>query len=415
MSSPPDVDDTWRHLRGTAPEVLDRDGCKALLSDVRRVRAWVDAAELRATRRMKELEAQGVAEPAEAALANDAGLSGRDARDAADREQAAAELPEFEDALEVGQVTAGHLDVLAAVLSDLSDVIRVEFTDHQGELLAAAAKESVDAFRRQCRRLVKVLIAAHGVDDDVDELALQRRAVKIRRWVDQATGMHHSHLELDPVRDATLWTAVNALLNTMRAQIQAAGDPVTSFNQLQADALVEAVSSNRGDHGAGRRVPEIGVLIGLDMLRGDANAAGICETVDGVHLPVDTVRRMCCDADIYPAVLGGPSERLDLGRSARTATAKQRAALATMYSACAHPDCTVGFSATRAHHINFWTRDHGPTDIDNLIPLCERHHHLVHEGKWTLTMTADRVATWRLPNGTIYHHGTSINRTHSAA
>ena len=47
----------------------------------------------------------------------------------------------------------------------------------------------------------------------------------------------------------------------------------------------------------------------------------------------------------------------------------------------------------------------------NLIPLCERHHHLVHEGGWTLTMTPDRVTTWTRPDGVIAHHGRTTDRT----
>jgi len=57
-------------------------------------------------------------------------------------------------------------------------------------------------------------------------------------------------------------------------------------------------------------------------------------------------------------------------------------------------------------------RDHGPSDLDNLLPLCENHHHLVHEGGWTLTMTPDRVATWTRPDGT---HWKAVNTADRAA
>ena len=73
-----------------------------------------------------------------------------------------------------------------------------------------------------------------------------------------------------------------------------------------------------------------------------------------------------------------------------------------MHRTCAHPDCTVGFSACRIHHVRWWWEHWGPTDIDNLIPLCERHHHEVHEGGWGLSMTPDRVATWTRPDGTVF-------------
>ena len=57
-----------------------------------------------------------------------------------------------------------------------------------------------------------------------------------------------------------------------------------------------------------------------------------------------------------------------------------------------HPTCAVpGCGATRglhAHHIRHW-EDGGPTDIDNLVLLCVRHHHVVHEGGWSVTANPD--------------------------
>ena len=37
-----------------------------------------------------------------------------------------------------------------------------------------------------------------------------------------------------------------------------------------------------------------------------------------------------------------------------------------------------------AHHIRHWDRDHGPTDIDNEILLCRRHHLLLHDNHWEI-------------------------------
>ncbi|MCB1134438.1 MAG: hypothetical protein KDN05_25205, partial [Verrucomicrobiae bacterium] len=36
---------------------------------------------------------------------------------------------------------------------------------------------------------------------------------------------------------------------------------------------------------------------------------------------------------------------------------------------------------------------------DNLIPLCSRHHHVVHEGGWTLELASDRTLTIRQRDG----------------
>ncbi len=61
------------------------------------------------------------------------------------------------------------------------------------------------------------------------------------------------------------------------------------------------------------------------------------------------------------------------------------------------------------HHVEFF-RNGGKTSVDNLLPLCEKHHHLVHEGGWRLTMTEGRIATWRRPDGTIWHTKPTIDR-----
>ncbi len=73
-----------------------------------------------------------------------------------------------------------------------------------------------------------------------------------------------------------------------------------------------------------------------------------------------------------------------------------------LYRTCAL--CDVPFEHTQIHHITWYGRDHGTTDIDNLLPLCSRHHHLVHEGGWTLHLAPDRTLTVIAPGGTTHIH-----------
>ena len=164
------------------------------------------------------------------------------------------------------------------------------------------------------------------------------------------------------------------------------------------------------DAPAERRVPAINVLINYEWLIGVADQAGLCETSSGIPLPVATVRRLCCDAEIIPIVLNGKGQAMDVGRSSRTVTPAQREALRAMHRTCGSPDCTVPFDACHIHHIKHWTRHRGPTNIDNLLPLCDRDHHQVHEGGWTLTMTPDRVATWTRPDGATHRVASTIDR-----
>ena len=137
----------------------------------------------------------------------------------------------------------------------------------------------------------------------------------------------------------------------------------------------------------------------------------MCETEDGTPLPVELIRRLACEADIIPVVLGGSGEALAVGRSQRLATPAQRDALRAMHRTCIGVMCDISFEACQMHHVLEWDDElQGPTNLDNLAPLCSECHHLVHEGGWTLSMTPDRIATWTRPDGIVHWTGSTIDR-----
>jgi hypothetical protein len=72
-----------------------------------------------------------------------------------------------------------------------------------------------------------------------------------------------------------------------------------------------------------------------------------------------------------------------VGRESRTATKAQRKALAAAHQHCMFPGCRVDASRCEAHHVRPWERG-GATCLSDLILLCSRHHHLVHEGRWRI-------------------------------
>ncbi len=350
-------------------------------------------------------------------------------------------------------------------MRDLDDEQRFGLVDREERLLEAAMRMRVDDFVRHCRVQVADVVAALArAADDVDagvgrtamgrvaaglpedvpvappidpqvvEYLRQRDGSKVRRWRDLDSGMCMTLIALDPIRDAMFKTAFDAHLNALRAEGATAG---MSWRQVEVEAFMRTIAggvhpaapgpSNSGaDLGdlraaanapvvpiradADHHVPEICVVTTLDRLLDDCCTRGLCETSDGQALSAASLRRMLCDAVVYPTVLGGDGEVLDSGRTRRTVNRKQRRALRAMHRTCGHPGCTVPFESCRIHHVRWWTRDHGPSDIDNLVPLCEAHHHLVHEGGWTLTMTPDRIATWTRPDGTIWKVASTADR-----
>ena len=393
------VRDAVEALIASEPEVADRDELAGCVQLVRELRGFLSAYEVRCTRRGRELAAEGRAEPAASLLGNAGQLSNRDAEQATERERAASAAPSFEDALAEGTLSAGYLDALASATKGLNEKQRAEFMTYEGALHAAARRMRVDAFVRECRGVARQIQAASSDGrDDAAELDRQRAQANVKRWIDKVTGMHHTHLELDPVADAALWSAIDAQVATLR---HADGNARTPWQRLQVDAVVAAVGAGP----AADRVSEIGVFVDWRTLLDGFHDHSVCETVDGIPVPVSTVRRMCCDADVFPVVLGTDGEVLDVGRTERTANRAQRRAIRAMHRTCAHPDCAVSVAACRIHHVKWWWRDLGPTDIANLLPLCEQHHHMVHEGGWSLTMTPDRVVTWIRPDGSVFLTG----------
>ena len=216
-------------------------------------------------------------------------------------------------------------------------------------------------------------------------------------------------LSLDPLADAKAWSAINAAMATARQADQRDDD--RSWDQLQADVVVDLLTGARGV--GDDRVPEVSVLIDAQTLLDGLHGGSKCETSDGQPLAPDTIRRLLCEGDVLLIVLGGDSEVLDVGRQRRLANRAQRRALRAMYRTCAHPDCTVPFDSCRIHHVTYWQRG-GTSDLDNMVPLCERHHHLVHEGGWVLELFPDRRTTWRAPDGTLYYDGITTDRTAAA-
>ena len=89
-------------------------------------------------------------------------------------------------------------------------------------------------------------------------------------------------------------------------------------------------------------------------------------------------RRLACEAGIIPAVLGGKSVALDLGRQSRLFSESQRVAAGLTHDTCAADGCDRPYAWCELHHKKPWHLG-GRTDLADLIPLCSRHHHWAHD------------------------------------
>jgi Domain of unknown function (DUF222)/HNH endonuclease len=117
---------------------------------------------------------------------------------------------------------------------------------------------------------------------------------------------------------------------------------------------------------------------------------------DGPAVPVETARRIACDASLVP--MGEADGKvLSVGRKRRTIPPSMRRALDARGRGCSFPGC----QNTRfldAHHIHHWA-DGGETRIDNLLLLCRHHHRLVHEGGFRAELAPDGSVRFKRRDG----------------
>ena len=136
-------------------------------------------------------------------------------------------------------------------------------------------------------------------------------------------------------------------------------------------------------------IASIGITIAYEDLI--ANRRVLTLTDQESTLTGEAVRRLACDAGIHRMVVRGVSEFLDIGRKTRTWTTAQRRAIRARHNhRCAAAGCNRRI--THIHHLEGWENG-GTTAIDNGVPLCSYHHHLVHEGGWTISWNPNTGVT----------------------
>lgn len=363
------------------------DEVRARLSEVCVLQARLDAEKIALNARMSTLvgdpETPMVVVP-ERELTTHGGLTSREARELVARGAVSEVAPTMVEALLEGCTTAAHLDVLGRGLRMVGDR-REEFLTHISELVDAATTMKVSEFGNLVRETARSVV----VDDGVSTLQRQQRETFFSMRTDEE-GCLLVRGKFDPLSAAVLTSKVGRLVEAMFHS----GDrdvPVEVMpwvepnDHRQAQALIALISgsvvANACGDGVGPTVrAEVIVHIDLDSLRDGLGAETVCRTASGADLPVETVRRLACEADIIPLVLDGRSVPIDVGRAKRLATVHQRRALEAIHTTCAVPECDVRFDRCHIHHIEYWEHG-GPTDIANMVPLCGEHHRAVHEGK----------------------------------
>ncbi|UOQ88480.1 HNH endonuclease [Agromyces endophyticus] len=339
--------------------------------------------------------------------------------------------PHLADALASGTICVDAAEVIRRFLDRVAPrADRAELADAERFLVEQAPTVGVDGLHRLVK-LLEARLDPDGVKPREDEL---RAARGLRFWEDRA-GMLQLRGAFDPVNGAPIKLALETLVAAQLHQARGSNQPGDSgatgscHDATPTDAVAagDAIEGTRSGAGTNRSMSPVAgdrpdqvfiedrtiVQMNADALADIARTALSAEhapaplrqtmviarvdadmlttghghgTIDGIDQPISiqSVRELAMHAGIAPIYLDEHGENLQLGRHRRLFTHAQKLALIERDGGCAWPGCTRPPSHTQAHHLRWWRRHHGRTDVSNGVMLCAHHHHRIHDDGWLI-------------------------------
>lgn len=264
-------------------------------------------------------------------------------------------LPLISDAFSSGELS----------YSKVRSLTRVANRDNESELLNFALRHTTANVEARCREL------RCGREDSIDSAAraYANRSLRIRR--DRERSMMVVTVELPMDTGELIEKALDKARDDECLDIPDLVD--TSWSTRQADAFVNMVSDYlSGKENKGSTNDNYLVTVHVDQA---ALAGGEGRSA----LPIESVKRLCCDSRAVVITENENGEPLSIGRKTRIVpTAIERALRARDNNCCTFPGC-CNRRYLHSHHVEHWSNG-GETNLDNLMSLCTKHHTLVHEG-----------------------------------
>jgi hypothetical protein len=181
-------------------------------------------------------------------------------------------------------------------------------------------------------------------------------------------------------------TSSNTATGANKTSLPADAD---AFLRQQADALVHlAQVFLAGGESRSSTADYYQVMVHVDesALRDDGGKS---------DLPIESVRRITCDASLVKVVEDEAGNPLNVGRKTRVVSSPMKRALLGRDKCCRFPGCSHD-KWLDAHHVMHWA-DGGDTSMDNTLLLCSTHHRLLHEGGFTIQKNF--AGEWYFRNG----------------
>lgn len=293
-------------------------------------------------------------------------------------------------ALSAGSISAEHAAVIVQADRNLPTSVTARQRDVvEAALVAKAERLTPTALRRAARRALEAVEKDPAiVDAHENELVLneeERARAKTRFTMhDNGDGTVSGAFTVPSAQGSLLKKIVDTITAPRRGRLGATAAQVgdrearTDWDRARGEALVELIEHLPTDHLHSKTAATVVITASDDVLRGALKSVGL-DT--GESLSAGEVRRLVCNASLIPAVMGGQSLPLDLGRSSRLYSEAQRIALGLVHQTCAADGCDRPFAWCELHHLHEWALG-GRTDLANAVPLCHFHHQRIHDHRY---------------------------------
>jgi hypothetical protein len=315
-------------------------------------------------------------------------------------------LPDVGTAAHNGEIRAEHVEVFTYGIKHIGFEVILQSQDWL--LDVARHNEPSELFR-----VIKSLRAAL-YPDDLDEAwikGMERQDFQVQA----VDGGYHVTGFLNITAGAKLQQVLNSMSAPRDAEDQRTGAErrVQAIEDLADSVLAHGLPSDKGFR------PQIHITAEADAVEAAVNRSNSKHIATAQphqpaaltgygHIGPALLSLFLCSADatgVLTHVNREQSQVLNVGRTKRLATPKQRIAiLARQQGRCAAPGCT--HTHLEIHHVIWWKDGNGPTDLDAMVGLCSKCHHLVHQNR--LKITGDGIGGFTFTN----QDGHALRRQH---
>ena len=304
--------------------------------------------------------------------------------------------PHVEAAMGDGRVNLEQAHALLRGLATLPEDLDEALVEKAELHLVELANDYDAKTLKNLARSILEVVAPEVADEHLAKLLEKEEsdasaAARFSMWED-GHGKVHGRFTLDGLSGACLKKALFALAAPKhRASKGPLGERKATPERLGQAFMdyVQRYPAHKLPKAGGLNATVV-VLMQYDTLMGGLRSAKL-DT--GEVISAALARRIACEAGIIPAVLGGRSEVLDLGRSKRFHSRAQRIKATIEQGGCIEEGCDAPPAFTQMHHPEEFSKG-GNTHGDGWM-LCPSAHRRVHDAKYTHE---------RLSNGKVRFH-----------